>query len=55
MPPAHTRKLMTILTGGWASLTEVPDGGHRLSRPEDLALLYELIEAVMRQQRLTAR
>lgn len=44
VPPAHARELMAFLTGGWVSLTEVPDAGHRLSRPEDIALLFGLIE-----------
>ena len=44
VPPAHARELLSFLEGGWASMTEVPDGEHRLSRPEDLALLFQLIE-----------
>lgn len=44
VPPAHARELLTFLTGGWTSITEVPDAGHRLSRPEDLELLFGLIE-----------
>lgn len=44
VPPAHARELLTFLTGGWARMTEVPDAGHRLSRPEDLALLFGLVE-----------
>ena len=45
VPPEHTHRLMDLLEGGWATLSEVPDGGHRLSRPEDLELLYALIGA----------
>jgi hypothetical protein len=48
VPPAHARELMSFLEGGWASMTEVPDGEHRLSRPEDLALLFRLIEEQLR-------
>lgn len=44
VPPEHTRKLLKLLEGRWVALTEVPDGGHRLSRPEDLKLLYSLID-----------
>lgn len=44
VPPEHARELASFLTGGWVTLTEVPDGEHRLSRPEDLELLYGLIE-----------
>jgi pimeloyl-ACP methyl ester carboxylesterase len=45
VPPAHARELASFLKGGWVTLTEVPDGEHRLSRPEDLELLQSLIEA----------
>lgn len=43
VPAEHARELMSFLTGGWVTLTEVPDGEHRLSRPQDLELLYGLI------------
>lgn len=46
VPFAHSQELMRNLDGGWARLVEVPDGEHRLSRPEDIALLFELIEGV---------
>jgi len=48
VPPEHARALVSFLEGGWANLTEVPDGDHRLSRPEDLALLFSLIEEQLR-------
>lgn len=44
VPPAHTLRLLSLLEGDWARLYEVPDGGHRLSRPDDLELLYALID-----------
>ncbi len=44
VPAAHARELASVLEGGWVTLTEVPDGEHRLSRPEDLELLYGLID-----------
>jgi pimeloyl-ACP methyl ester carboxylesterase len=44
VPIAHTRELVGFLQGGWAELHEIPDGEHRLSRPQDLALLYSAIE-----------
>lgn len=47
VPAAHARELLSFIEGGWASITEVPDGEHRLSRPEDLALIYQLIERVL--------
>ncbi len=44
VPPQHARALAGFLTGGWATLTEVPDAEHRLSRPQDLEMLYGIIE-----------
>jgi pimeloyl-ACP methyl ester carboxylesterase len=46
VPFAHSQELMRRLDGGWGRLVEVPDGEHRLSRPEDIALLFELVEGV---------
>lgn len=48
VPTAHTRELQTFLTGGRVRIVEVPDGEHRLSRPQDLALLFQLIEEASR-------
>jgi pimeloyl-ACP methyl ester carboxylesterase len=39
VPKAHTMKLVQHLVNDPVTLTLVPDGDHRLSRPEDLALL----------------
>jgi pimeloyl-ACP methyl ester carboxylesterase len=47
VPPDHTRRLLGLLTGGQTSLIEVPDGGHRLSRPEDMALMFGAIERIL--------
>jgi pimeloyl-ACP methyl ester carboxylesterase len=44
VPAQHVRGLETILTGGHVRITEVPDGDHRLSRPQDLESLLALIE-----------
>lgn len=44
VPLAHARALADVLEGGRVRLTEVADGEHRLSRPEDLKKLYRLIE-----------
>ena len=44
VPAAYARRLANVLRGDWVRYTEVADGEHRLSRPEDLALLYQLIE-----------
>ena len=46
VPAAHTRKLSEFLTGGHVRRIEIPDGEHRLSRPEDLEKLYAAIDGV---------
>lgn len=46
VPFAHSEALIGFLDGGWTRLVPVPDGEHRLSRPEDLALLFQLIDGV---------
>ncbi|MCB1519578.1 MAG: alpha/beta hydrolase [Hyphomicrobiaceae bacterium] len=43
VPVDHARRLAGFLSGGWAKLIEVADGEHRMSRPEDLELLYREI------------
>jgi pimeloyl-ACP methyl ester carboxylesterase len=47
VPISHARALSTALLGGWVRITEVADGEHRLSRPQDLAQLYALIEQLI--------
>ncbi len=44
VPAGHTRALSSILTGGHVRRIEIPDGEHRLSRPEDLEKLYAAID-----------
>lgn len=44
VPPAHARELANVLDGNWVRITEVPDAGHSLSRPEDLEKIYRLID-----------
>jgi pimeloyl-ACP methyl ester carboxylesterase len=46
VPIAHARALMRFLKGGWAEMIEIPDGEHRLSRPQDLDLLFGAIEGL---------
>jgi pimeloyl-ACP methyl ester carboxylesterase len=46
VPPAHTQRLLALLTGGHVTLEEIADGDHRLSRPEDVARLCEVITAL---------
>jgi pimeloyl-ACP methyl ester carboxylesterase len=43
VPLQHSRDLMSFLEGGRTRLVTVPDGEHRLSRPEDLELLFALL------------
>jgi len=43
VPAAHARELTEFLAGGHVKLVEIADGEHRLSRPQDLALLFEEI------------
>lgn len=44
VPVEHARRLADFLSDGWARLIEVADGEHRMSRPQDLDLLYRQIE-----------
>lgn len=44
VPVEHARRLDMMIQGRWSKLVEVPDGEHRLSRPQDLAQLYGLID-----------
>jgi pimeloyl-ACP methyl ester carboxylesterase len=47
VPAKHTQELTTFLTGHPLKMVEIPDGEHRLSRPEDLALLFAEIESLV--------
>lgn len=44
VPWEHTLDLVAHLGGDWTRVAAVPDGEHRLSRPEDIALLLETID-----------
>jgi pimeloyl-ACP methyl ester carboxylesterase len=46
VPVDHARALSGILTGDWLKISEVADGEHRLSRPQDLEKIFSLIEQV---------
>ena len=43
VPWEHTLELVAHLSGDWTRVSAVADGEHRLSRPQDLALLLETI------------
>jgi pimeloyl-ACP methyl ester carboxylesterase len=43
VPWEHTLDLVAHLDGDWTRVTAVPDGDHRLSRPQDLELLLQTV------------
>jgi pimeloyl-ACP methyl ester carboxylesterase len=45
VPWEHTLDLVAHLDGDWTRVTAVPDGDHRLSRPEDIDLLLNTVDA----------
>ena len=47
VPLEHARALAALLTGGWAELTEIDDGDHGLSRPQDLDRLFAIIAGLI--------
>jgi pimeloyl-ACP methyl ester carboxylesterase len=47
VPWEHTLDLVAHLSGDWTRVAAVPDGEHRLSRPEDLALLLDIIAGLV--------
>lgn len=49
VPWRHGLAFAEALVGGEVHLTLVRDGDHRLSRPQDLALLAELLDGLLRQ------
>ena len=46
VPFAHGKRLADLLQGSPVTLTEIPDGEHRLSRPQDLDVLFKTVEAL---------
>jgi pimeloyl-ACP methyl ester carboxylesterase len=47
VPWEHTLELDSVLTGNRVIVEAVPDGEHRLSRPEDIALLLRMVERLV--------
>ncbi len=47
VPWEHTLDLVAHLSGDWARVEAVPDGEHRLSRPEDIALLLGMVAELL--------
>ena len=48
VPWEHTLDLVAHLDGDWTQVIAVPDGDHRLSRPEDLTLLLATVAEASR-------
>jgi hypothetical protein len=49
VPPAHALKLVGFLPADDVTVSLIPDGDHRLSRPQDLELLIRAVEGVIAQ------
>jgi alpha-beta hydrolase superfamily lysophospholipase len=49
VPVGHARALKRLMQGDWAELIEIADGEHRLSRPQDLSLLFTKIDELARR------
>ncbi|MER9230716.1 alpha/beta hydrolase [Mesorhizobium sp. M0622] len=49
VPPSHALKLVGLLPADDVTLSLIPDGDHRLSRPQDLDMLVRAIDAMVRQ------
>jgi pimeloyl-ACP methyl ester carboxylesterase len=48
VPWTHAQRLAELLPGGRVRLTIIEDGEHRLSRPQDLAVLFATLERLLR-------
>ena len=49
VPHGHALKLVGCMPADDVTLSLIPDGDHRLSRPQDLALLIRAVEAIIAQ------
>ena len=49
VPHEHALKLVSLLPADDVTLSLVPDGDHRLSRPQDLDLMVRAVESVIAQ------
>ena len=47
VPWRHALRITEALTGGDVQVTLIKDGDHRLSRPQDLALLGETLAPLL--------
>jgi pimeloyl-ACP methyl ester carboxylesterase len=44
VPWEHTLDLVSFLDGDWTQVAAIPDGEHRLSRPQDLEMLTNMLD-----------
>ena len=49
VPHAHALRLVSLLPADDMTLSLIPDGDHRLSRPQDLELLIRAVEGFIEQ------
>lgn len=49
VPWEHTLDLVAHLSGDWTTVSAVPDGDHRLSRPEDLERMTIILDRIIGQ------
>jgi len=49
VPHAHALKLVGLMPADDVTLSLIPDGDHRLSRPQDLDMLLRAVEAISEQ------
>jgi pimeloyl-ACP methyl ester carboxylesterase len=49
VPPAHALKLVGLLPSDDVTLSLIPEGDHRLSRPQDLDMLVRTVDALVRR------
>ncbi|PSJ62184.1 alpha/beta hydrolase [Pseudaminobacter soli (ex Li et al. 2025)] len=49
VPHAHALRLVSLLPADDVTLSLIPDGDHRLSRPQDLDMLIRAVEAISAQ------
>ncbi|HEY4193187.1 MAG TPA: alpha/beta hydrolase, partial [Mesorhizobium sp.] len=49
VPPSHALKLVGLLPSDDVTLSLIPGGDHRLSRPQDLDMLVRSVDALVRR------
>ena len=47
VPYAHALKLVSLLPADDVTLSLIPDGDHRLSRPQDIEMILQAVESVI--------